>query len=217
MAKKNIYEMTLAFAGICQAAHLAQQLARHGRCPEEAYHCSLRSLTQPLEAPGGALSYYGGNEAALRFGLETMIAVLNTPSQKGALAEITRYSLGMIGLERKVTKNRQALNDLEQRLRQLDRQLQHFGIDSSTLASATASIYTDIVSPLGPRIQITGEQAILQNSLVQSRVRAALLTGVRSAMLWQQLGGGRLQLLFSRSKLVEMAKLILSGLPHADA
>lgn len=217
MAKKNIYEMTLAFAGICQAAHLAQQLARHGRCPEEAYHCSLRSLTQPLEPTGGTLDFFGGNEATLRFGLETMIAVLNTPSQKGALAEITRYSLGMIGLERKVTKNRQALSDLEQRLRQLDRQLQHFGIDSSTLASATASIYTDIVSPLGPRIQITGEQAILQNSLVQSRVRAVLLTGVRSAMLWQQLGGGRLQLLFSRGKLVEMAKLILSGLPHADA
>ncbi|WP_338111574.1 high frequency lysogenization protein HflD [Rosenbergiella australiborealis] len=217
MAKKNIYEMTLAFAGICQAAHLAQQLARHGRCPEEAYHSSLRSLTMPLDIQAGALPFFGGDEAALRFGLESAIAVLNTPSQKGALAELTRYSLGMIGLERKIVKNTQALNDFEQRLRQLDRQLQHFGIDSSTLASSIASIYTDIVSPLGPRIQITGEQAILQNSLVQSRVRAVLLTGIRSAMLWQQLGGGRLQLLFSRGKLVEMAKLILSGLPHADA
>ena len=217
MAKKDTYEMTLAFAGICQAAHLAQQLARHGRCPEAAYHCSLRSLTHPLNGTGGALALFGGEEAELRFGLETVIAVLNTPAQKGALADITRYSLGMIGLERKVTKNTQAMSDLEQRLRQLDRQLQHFGIDSSTLASSTASIYTDIVSPLGPRIQITGEQAILQNSLVQSRVRAVLLSGVRSAMLWQQCGGGRLQLLFSRGKMVEMAKLILSGLPHVDA
>ena len=217
MAKKNYYEMTLAFAGICQAAHLAQQLARHGRCPEIAYHCSLRSLTQPLATSGGALAFFGGEEAQLRLGLETLIAVLNTPSQKGALAEITRYSLGMVGLERKVSKKTQALNDLELRLQQLDRQLQHFGIDSSPLASSIASIYTDIVSPLGPRIQITGEQSILQNTLVQSRVRAALLSGVRAAMLWHHVGGGRLQLLFGRGKMVDMAKLILSGLPHVDA
>ncbi len=214
MAKKNYYDITLAFAGICQAAHIAQQLARHGRCPEEALHCSLTSLTLPN--PETTLALYGGDEANLRFGLETLLAVLNTPSQRGALAEITRYSLGMIGLERKLAKNSEALSTLKARVSQLDRQLQHFGIDSSTLSNAIASIYVDIVSPLGPRIQITGEQAILQNTLVQSRVRAALLCGIRSAMQWQQVGGGRLQLLFSRNKMVDMAKLILSGLPSAD-
>lgn len=214
MAKKNIYDITLAFAGICQAAHIAQQLAHHGRCPEEALHCSLRSLT--IQNPTNTLEVFGGDENLLRFGLETLIAVLNTPAQKGALGEITRYSLGMIGLERKLAKNSSALTALTTAVSQLDRQLQHFGIDSPTLANAIAGIYVDIISPLGPRIQITGEQAILQNPLVQSRVRAALLCGIRSAMLWQQVGGGRLQLMFSRSKLVDMAKLILSGLPQSE-
>jgi high frequency lysogenization protein len=50
---------------------------------------------------------------------------------------------------------------------------------------------------------------------VQSKVRAALLAGIRSAVLWQQVGGGRLQLMFSRQRLLSEAKTILSRLGPA--
>ena len=78
-----------------------------------------------------------------------------------------------------------------------------------------AGIYVDVISPLGPRIQVTGSPQVLQNSQVQSKVRAALLAGIRSAVLWQQVGGGRLQLMFSRQRLLSEAKTILSRLGPA--
>lgn len=211
---KNIDDITLAFAGVCQAAHLAQQLAHQGRCHPEAYDCSLRSLT--IQDPPTTLSVYGSDESPLRLGLETLIAVLNSASHQGASGEITRYTLGMVTLERKLSKNRQAMASLSSRIEQLDRQLAHYSLDSPVLISAIAAIYVDVISPLGPRIQITGEQSILQNTQVQQRVRAALLAGIRSAVLWQQVGGGRLHLMLARQKLINQAKSILSRLPQTE-
>jgi high frequency lysogenization protein len=73
-----------------------------------------------------------------------------------------------------------------------------------------AGIYVDVISPLGPRIQVTGSPAVLQSPQVQSKVRASLLAGIRAAVLWHQVGGGRLQLMFSRSRLCAQAKQILA-------
>lgn len=69
-----------------------------------------------------------------------------------------------------------------------------------------AGIYVDVISPLGPRIQVTGSPAVLQSPQVQAKVRSALLAGIRAAVLWHQVGGGRLQLMFSRNRLVNRGK-----------
>ncbi len=207
---KNIREITLALAGVCQAAHLAQQLAHQGSCPPEVFRVSLQSLVD-LNPPD-TLAVHGGDEANLRFGLETLIAVLHNPSRQGVSAELTRYTLSLLMLERKLHNNRKALQQLTQRISGLDRQLQHYALDSDTVIAAIAGIYVDVISPIGPRIQVSGSSAVLQNSQVQSKVRAALLTGIRSAVLWQQVGGSRLHLMFSRSRIVGEAKSILSRL-----
>jgi len=117
-------------------------------------------------------------------------------------------------LERKLSASKTALDELSKRIAQLDRQLAHYDLESDTLLSAMAAIYVDVISPLGPRIQVTGSPAVLQNSQIQSKVRAALLAGIRSAVLWHQVGGGRLQLMFSRNRLVKEAKQILSRCPQ---
>ena len=209
---KNYYDITLALAGICQSAHLVQQLAHQGHCQAEALQVSLKSLVDLN--PSSTLAVFGGDEANLRFGLETLLAVLNTGSRQGAGAELTRYTLSMMVLERKLSANSKALDDLAQRIGQLDRQLAHYDLNSDTLLGAMAAIYVDVISPIGPRIQVTGSPAVLQNSQVQSKVRATLLAGIRSAVLWHQVGGGRLQLMFSRNRLVNEAKQILSRIPQ---
>lgn len=43
---KNYYDITLAMAGISQAARLVQQLAHEGQMDGEAFHTSLNSLLQ---------------------------------------------------------------------------------------------------------------------------------------------------------------------------
>ncbi|MDU4291319.1 high frequency lysogenization protein HflD [Mixta calida] len=210
---KNYYDITLALAGICQAAHLAQQLAHQGQCDAQSLKTSLSSLLDLN--PSSTLAVYGNDETHLRFGLETLLAVLNTPSRQGAGAELTRYTLSLMVLERKLNANKSALNTLAQRIAQLDRQLTHCDIESETIVAAMAGIYVDVISPLGPRIQVTGSPAVLQNSQVQSKIRASLLAGIRSAVLWQQVGGGRLQLMFFRNRLMSEAKRILAGMPSA--
>lgn len=210
---KNYYDITLALAGICQSAHLAQQLAHQGQCDAQALKTSLNSLLDLN--PSSTLAVYGNDEAQLRFGLETLLAVLSNPSRQGLSAELTRYTLSMMVLERKLSANKTALNTLAQRIAQLDRQLSHYDIESETIIAAMAGIYVDVISPLGPRIQVTGSPAVLQNSQVQSKVRAALLAGIRSAVLWHQVGGGRLQLMFYRNRLIREAKRILAGMPSA--
>ncbi len=208
---KNYQEITLALAGICQAAHLVQQLAHQGQCPPEPLSVSLRSVLDLN--PASTLAVFGNDEANLRLGLETLIAVLNSSSRQGAGAELTRYTLSMMVLERKLSVNKQAMATLAQRISQLDRQLAHYELESDTIVSAMAGIYVDVISPLGPRIQVTGSPSVLQNSQLQSKVRATLLAGIRAAVLWQQVGGGRLQLMFSRQRLLREAKNLLSRLP----
>ena len=166
--------------------------------------------------PASTLAIYGNNEANLRFGLESLLAVLNSSSRQGAGAELTRYTLSLMVLERKLSANKTALNDLSQRIGQLDRQLAHYDLDSETLLSAMAAIYVDVISPLGPRIQVTGSPAVLQNTQIQSKVRATLLAGIRSAVLWHQVGGGRLQLMFSRNRLASEAKQMLSRMTESS-
>ncbi|KAB8313356.1 lysogenization regulator HflD [Erwinia endophytica] len=205
---KNYYDITLALAGIWQSAHLVQQLAHQGHCPPDALKTSLNSVVDMN--PTSTLAVFGNDETHLRFGLETLLAVLNNNSHHGAGAELTRYTLSLMMLERKLSANKKALNELAQRISQLERQLIHYDLDSDTLLSAMAATYVDVISPLGPRIQVTGSPAVLQNAQVQSKIRATLLAGIRAAVLWRQVGGGRLQLMFSRNRLATEAKQMLS-------
>ena len=206
---KNYYDITLALAGICQSARLVQQLAHQGHCDADALHVSLNSVIDMN--PSSTLGVFG-SEANLRLGLETLLGVLNASSRQGLNAELTRYTLSLMVLERKLTAAKGALDTLGERINGLQRQLDHFDLQSETLMSAMAGIYVDVISPLGPRIQVTGSPAVLQSPQVQAKVRASLLAGIRAAVLWHQVGGGRLQLMFSRNRLTTQAKQILAHL-----
>lgn len=206
---KNYYDITLALSGICQSARLVQQLAHQGHCDADALHVSLNSVIDMN--PSSTLGVFGGSEANLRLGLETLLGVLNA-SRQGLNAELTRYTLSLMVLERKLSSAKGALNTLGDRINGLQRQLDHFDLQSDTLMSAMAGIYVDVISPLGPRIQVTGSPAVLQSPQVQAKVRASLLAGIRAAVLWHQVGGGRLQLMFSRHRLTTQAKQILAHL-----
>ena len=138
--------------------------------------------------------------------------MLNASSRQGLNAELTRYTLSLMVLERKLAKAKGAMDTLGNSISGLQRQLDHFDLQSETLLSAMAGIYVDVISPLGPRIQVTGSPAVLQSAQVQAKVRASLLAGIRAAVLWHQVGGSRLQLMFSRQRLLTQAKHILAHL-----
>ncbi|KJT28401.1 putative lysogenization regulator, partial [Salmonella enterica subsp. enterica serovar Heidelberg str. 607310-1] len=143
---KNYYDITLALSGICQSARLVQQLAHQGHCDADALHVSLNSVIDMN--PSSTLGVFGGSEANLRLGLETLLGVLNASSRQGLNAELTRYTLSLMVLERKLSSAKGALNTLGDRINGLQRQLDHFDLQSDTLMSAMAGIYVDVISPL---------------------------------------------------------------------
>ena len=144
---KNYYDHS-GVGGRMPAARLVQQLAHQGHCDSDALHVSLNSIID-LD-PDSTLAVFGGSEANLRLGLETLLGVLNTSSRQGLNAELTRYTLSLMVLERKLAASKGAMDTLGNRIGGLRRQLEHFDLQSETLLSAMAGIYVDVISPLGP-------------------------------------------------------------------
>lgn len=204
---KNYYDITIALAGVAQSARLVQQLAHNGQCDIDALTVSLKSI-MVTDSPSTLAIF--GHENDLSLGLETLPSVL-TNNRQDLSSELTRYVLSLMVLERKLSANNQALNELSSRISQVERQLVHFDVESETIVNSLASIYVDVISPLGPRIQVTGSPEALQKTLVQAKVRAALLAGIRATVLWQQVGGSRLQFMFSRNRLLNQVKQILAN------
>nr|WP_223281554.1 high frequency lysogenization protein HflD [Xenorhabdus griffiniae] len=205
---KNYYDITLALAGICQSGRLVQKLAHEGQCDTDAFEIMINSVLNMN--PTSTLDVFGNNAGNLRVGLDAMLGMFNG-SHSGVSADLTRYMLSLVALERRLNKNPSAVNQLANRIEQLERQQAYFEPMSEGMLNALAGIYVDVISPLGPRIQVTGSPDVLRNSLIQAKVRSVLLAGIRSAVLWQQVGGSRLQIMFSRQRLIRQAKEILAN------
>jgi high frequency lysogenization protein len=206
-------ELTITFAAICQVANLVQQVSRNGQVDDSELAMLLNSIV--TTSPENTLAVYGGELANVKQGLELLINHLgDSSSENGKKSnvkdpEFTRYIISLINLERRLTKQPQQLAQLGERIDASKRQLEHYSITSDTLIASFASIYSDIISPLGARIQVTGEPNILKQTASQHKIRALLLAGIRSTVLWRQVGGKRRTILFSRNKLVNTAKELL--------
>lgn len=200
MLEKDV-ENNLALAGVCQSAALVQSLARKGSADTEALEASLSSIlvTDP-ETPQQVF----GKLSNLDVGYKTLVAQLSD-KQASKDTELTRYIASILGLERKLARKPDAMNELGERISHVQRQLAHVDFHSPQIVSSLASIYSDIVSPLAPRIQVAGNPEHLGQPATQHKVRALLLAGVRAAVMWRQMGGKRRNILFRRKQILNSA------------
>ena len=202
---RDMSDQILALAGVCQAAKLVQDIARRGSCDENAFEASISSICV-TDADNTQQIY--GQLSNLQTGFQTIINQLNN-NAPAKDAELTRYIARMLGLGRKLAQHHSALNELGTRISHVQRQLGHVAFEHKQILASLASAYVDIVSPLAPKIQVAGNTAHLSQTSQQEKVRALLLAGVRSAVLWRQLGGKRRHILFKRKHLLQQAKQAL--------
>ncbi|TPH12908.1 high frequency lysogenization protein HflD [Litorilituus lipolyticus] len=204
-------DQIITLAALCQVANLVQQVSRKGQADESELEMLLNSIVET--SPQNTLAVYGGELSKIRAGLILLIEHLgDNKNDKVKDPEFTRYLISLMNLERKLVKQPKKLALLSERIEDTKRQLTHYELTSDPLVASFASIYSDIISPLGAKIQVTGEPNILKQKTNQYRIRALLLAGIRTAVLWRQVGGKRRTILFSRTKLVQLAKQLLASL-----
>lgn len=200
-----LHQRVLALGALFQAATLAGELARQGRCDADAEAFLLRSvLVLDTDAPEAIYPELGG----LRTGLRMLEACLTDSGRSMAHAgEVVRLVLGMLQVEARLRDDGGAQNTLRQRLQSVQRQqAMQSDLPQSALSGLLGTAYVDSLGQLPFRVQIRGDAKQLQSPGMPERIRAILLAGVRAAWLWQRLGGRRWHLLVFRGRLLRAVR-----------
>jgi len=193
-------EQLIALGAVFEAATLVDRIARTGQVPNASLGCMLGSLL--ARSPETTLEIYGGDDLNLRDGYRALVGALERDSSS-LQREPLRYALAMIGLERQLDKRDDMLQVIGSRLDQIQQQVEHFGITHENVVASFGGLYQDTLSTFRQRIQVQGDMRHLQQTDNAAKIRALLLSGIRSARLWRQLGGHRWQMIFSRRKLLD--------------
>ncbi len=198
----------LALCGIFEAAALVDRLAKTGQISEAPLGCLLGSLL--VRNPRDTLEVYGGDHYNLRDGARALAGALERNPQQ-LPRETLRYAVALIALERQLARRSDMLQVIGSRLQQIEQQVELFGITHNNVIAACAALYQDTLSTFRQRIQVHGEMRFLQDTRNAEKIRALLLAGIRSAMLWRQLGGRRWQLLLGRKRMLGDLYPLLRG------
>jgi len=208
----QVSDRTLALAAVYQAATLVDSMAQTGTADSEAVSSSLYSLFQ--QNPASAADVYGGIPG-VKLGLMALRKQLTAPDREKL--QIPKYALSLLVLAGKLGKDQETLDIISEGIQQAQQKLSLYDHDHSNQIAAMADLYRQSISNISPRIMVKGQPLFLQNPDTQNRIRALLLAGIRSAVLWRQLGGSRLQLLFSRKRIVAETEELLQQLVERPA
>jgi high frequency lysogenization protein len=199
-------DRALALAGVMQAAFLVKQLAWKGAIDSQEFNTAIHSIFQT--DPENVVAVYE-NTGNLRTGLQTLVHLLSdVKSTKDP--EIARYAISMLHLERFLIKKSDMLNQIQKGVERAKNQALHFSPTHENVIANLASVYTDTLSTFKFRVHVSGESSHLSKPQIINKVRALLLAGIRSAVLWRQLGGSRWQLVLGKKALLQDTKLVLS-------
>jgi high frequency lysogenization protein len=201
------YDQTLALAGIYQAASLVKQIANTGKANTAHIESSLETL---FRFDAETVEQVYGSIAGVSHGIKILHQHLVDRSSRDL--EITKYALSLIMLEKKLSETPAMLDEISERLNKIESQFDFFSLSHENTIAKLGQIYKDTISTLGPKIIVTGEQPYLSSESNASKVRALLLAGIRSAVLWRQCGGSRWQFLFGRKAYITECENILARL-----
>jgi len=200
-------ERTMALAGIFQATELVRQAANHGTWSGYAADTCLDSL---LAIDADTVEEIYGNVNCLRLGAETLVSILQGDRR---YMESLGYAVSIMQVENNFRRKSSMQTDIGcelQSITTIDDGLELHEI-KDLQAEKIAELYTRTISNLSPRIIVNGRPQFLQVDRTVNWIRTLLFAGLRSAVLWRQMGGGRFSLMFGRKKMLEQARTLLPG------
>jgi high frequency lysogenization protein len=197
----------LALAGVFQACELVDQIGGKGQCDPQAMRTSLFSLMQ-VDAEDVPAVF--GGLSQLKPGLQVLKRELTAKVTRNA--RIAQYSVQLLHLERKLSNSPQSLSLIAEGVKEVEARQEHFPFHHPNSIARFADLYVNSISNLGPRVMVKGETVHLNNPDNVNLIRALLLAGIRSAMLWRQCGGKRWQIIFGRNKILREVNALLGNL-----
>ncbi|MCB0079406.1 MAG: high frequency lysogenization protein HflD [Caldilineaceae bacterium] len=206
---RTLEHRTLALAGIYQAAALVEDIARHGDVAEQGLITMMESVFR--QQSESILAIYAHDELPAHQALERGLRTLSEALESGKHRDATRYVMSLLQLEGKLRKQPATLDRIGTGITDSADQVRYFGITHENVLARLADLYVNTISTLSPRINVFGEPMHLENARNKNRIRALLLSGIRSAVLWQQCGGSRWRLLLERRGLINTATALLES------
>lgn len=205
------YDQTLALAGIYQAASLVKQIAHHGSANNAQLEACIETLFK-FDVDNVEQVY--GDHANIFNSVKVLQKNLTSISFSGSKkenrdVEITKYVISLIMLEKILAKKPEMLDIISQRLKAIEDKFEFYPMVHDNTYTKLGHLYKDTISTLGPKIIVNGEQPYLSNETNASKVRAVLLAGIRSAVLWRQCGGSRWQFFFGQKAYQKECEKIL--------
>lgn len=185
----NFEKRVLPLAGLVQAVHLVIGAAKNGMVAQDSIDKTLAPIF--VQNPGSIAEVYAGTKN-VSLGLHLVQEML-TEFRSDTHGELIKYCLAVINLEK-------SLSSSHEKMSALGAEIERIAVksDEEDLVAQLAEVYEQIISRVEPRIRISGNRGHLQNIANVQRIRALLLSAIRSAVLWHQVGGRRWQLLFQR-------------------
>ena len=210
----------VALAAVAQSAALVSKLSLHGNASQTELLASVNAL---LALNPRSESDIYPNLGHLNLGLRTLDDMLSL-GRSPENTSLVRYTWGMLSIRNKLDMNSAMQSNIRDRLQSIQslllvpenatpwRMAETEKTDGQLRQEQSfeqlATLYQDTISTLSHRIQVHGQEDYLQNDYVSNRVRSLLLAGIRSAVLWHQLGGRRWRLILYRKRLQETASAL---------
>ncbi|MBK5930244.1 high frequency lysogenization protein HflD [Halochromatium salexigens] len=195
----------IALAGLHQAIHCVQRIANRGSVDIDQMAPCLHSLFQ-IDAEDVPSVF--GEPGAVATGARQIIAQLTGQPERNM--EMTRYVITLLKHERILAGRGDMLAAIGEGIEAAREARGDAPLIDREVIARFASLYSATISKLEPRIMVRGNPLYLQNEENQERIRALLLAGIRSAILWRQCGGRRMQILLGRRKVLDAARAYLS-------
>ena len=187
----------IALAVVAQCAQLVHSLATTGRADSRLVNACIAPLL--VLSPDSVDEVYP-DVALFINGLQALQHSLSNDGVK-EFAEPIKYVLGMTVLQQQLMSVPAMQTLIRQRLQirhSLLAERQEPGSGASPAEpqeeydfAVLAALYQDTISRLTMRIHVKGVPEHLRKQDVADKIRALLLSGIRSALLWHQLGGRR--------------------------
>jgi len=193
----------IALAVVTQCAAGVHQLATEGQLARETLEACLRPVYQL--SPDSVQQLYP-EVRKFSQGIQTLQESFDSAGLRQH-GDVVRYLLGMLVLQQHLNRQPAMQRTIGQRISQLaatnqladEQELPEQALLAD--CAALARLYQDTISTLSFRVHVAGNPEHLRNPQIAEQIRALLFAGIRSAVLWHQLGGRRWQLFFYKQRI----------------